>query len=122
VATRPGELEVLGYVTIRVGEVACADLPPDTQKGLLRYPVPVLHVARLAVDKRARGFGLGEALLMHVLRKALDTAEDVGLWGIEVIAKDDAARGFYMRYGFRPLVDDQRHLYLSMKTVRRAFG
>ena len=121
VATRPGELEVLGYVTIRAGEVACADLPPDTQRGLPRYPVPVLHVARLAVDQRARGIGLGEALLMHVLRKALDTADEVGLWGVEVIAKDDAARSFYMRYGFEPLVDDQLHLYVSVKTVRRAF-
>jgi ribosomal protein S18 acetylase RimI-like enzyme len=121
VATRPGEFEVLGYVTIRVGEVACADLPPDTQRGLPRYPVPVLHVARLAVDKRARGIGLGEALLVHALRKALDTAEEVGVWGVEVIAKDEAARSFYRRYGFEPLVDDQLHLYVSVKTVRKAF-
>jgi len=121
VATRPGELEVFGYVTIRAGEVACADLPPDDQKGLPRYPVPVLHVARLAVDKRVRGIGLGGALLMHALRKALDTAEEVGMYGVEVIAKDDAARSFYMRYGFKPLVDDQLHLYISVQTVRSAF-
>jgi GNAT superfamily N-acetyltransferase len=121
VATRTGELEVLGYVTLRVGEVACADLPPDVRKGLPRYPVPVLHLARLAVDKRVRGIGLGEALLMHALKKALDVADEVGLEGVEVIAKDEAARGFYMRYGFEPLVDDQQHLYLSVRTVRRAF-
>jgi ribosomal protein S18 acetylase RimI-like enzyme len=121
VATRTGELEVLGYVTLRVGEVACTDLPPDARKGLPRYPVPVLHLARLAVDRRARGIGLGEALLMHALKKALDAAEDVGLWGVEVIAEDEAARGFYMRYGFEPLVDDQRHLYLPVRTLRRAF-
>ena len=121
VATRPGELEVLGYGTLRLGEVACADLPPDAQNGLPRYPVPVLHIARLAVDKRARRIGLGEALLMHALRKALDTAEEVGLWGLEVVAKDEAARSFYMRYGFKPLVDDQLHLYVSVKTVRKAF-
>jgi ribosomal protein S18 acetylase RimI-like enzyme len=121
VATRPGEFEVVGYMTIRVGEVACADLPPDVQRGLPRYPVPVLHVARLAVDKRARGIGLGEALLMHALERALDLSEAVGVWGVEVIAKDEAARSFYMRYGFEPLVDDQLHLYVSMKTVRRAF-
>lgn len=120
VATRPGELEVVGYLTIRVGEIASTDLPPDAQRGLPRYPVPVLHVARLAVDKRARGIGLGEALLMHALRKAVDLAEDVGVWGVEVIAKDDAARSFYMRYGLEPLVDDDLHLYVSVKTVRKA--
>lgn len=121
VATRPGELEVAGYVTIRVGEIATTDLPPNAQRGLPRYPVPVLHVARLAVDKRARGIGLGEALLMHALHKALDLAEDAGLWGVEVIAKDEAARSFYMRYGFRSLVDDDLHLYVSLKTVRKVF-
>jgi len=121
VATRAGELNVLGYVTIRVGHVACADLPEEERKRLPRYPVPVLHVARVAVDKQARGAGLGEQLLMYAYRKALDVADEVGVWGVEVIAKDDAVRSFYARYGFKPLVDDDLHLYLSLKTVRKAF-
>ena len=122
VATRPGEWDVLGYVTIRVGEIACMDLPDAEQKRLPRYPVPVLHVARLAVDKRERGKGIGERLLVYALRKALDAALELGVWGVEVIAKDDSARSFYMRYGFRALMDDPLHLYLSLKTVRQAFG
>jgi len=121
VATAPGEFNVLGYVTIRAGEVACADLPPEEQKRLPRYPVPVLHVARLAVDKGARGEGLGEQLLMYALNKAVDAAEHMGVWGVEVIAKDEAARSFYARYGFRALDDDELHLYISLKTLRKAF-
>jgi GNAT superfamily N-acetyltransferase len=122
VATRPGQLDVLGYVTVRVGEVACGELPEEEARRLPRYPVPVLHVARLAVDRRARGTGLGERLLMYVLRKALDVAEELGVWGIEVVAKDESARKFYERYGFKPLVDDRLHLYLPLRTVRKAFG
>jgi len=122
VATPSGERDVLGYVTLRAGEVACADLPETEQRRLPRYPVPVLHVARLAVDRRARGKGIGEQLLMHALRMALDAAQDVGVWGVEVIAKDESARAFYARYGFRALVDDPLHLYVSPKTVRMAFG
>lgn len=121
VATRPGEVDVLGYVTIRVGEIACADLPDAEQKRLPRYPVPVLHVARLAVDRRTRGHGIGEQLLMHAFRKALDAAEGLGMWGVEVVAKDEPARAFYERYGFKALVDDPLHLYVSLKTVRKAF-
>ena len=121
VATRPGERDVLGYLTIRAGQVACRDLPPGERKRLPRYPVPMLHVARLAVDRQARGMGIGEQLLMYALRKAVDAADELGVWGVEVIAKDETARSFYTRYGFKPLVDDQRHLYVSLKTVRKAF-
>jgi ribosomal protein S18 acetylase RimI-like enzyme len=120
VATRAGGREVLGHVTLRVGHVVCEQLPPTERDRLPRYPVPVLHVARLAVDRRVRGQGLGEDLLLFALRKAVDATEAVGIRGVEVIAKDQAARGFYLRYGFRPLVDDRFHLYISLKTVRRA--
>lgn len=109
-------------MTIRVGEIACVDLPEAERKRLPRYPVPVLHVARLAVDRRARRQGVGEELLIHALRKALDAAEGLGVWGIEVVAKDESARAFYERYGFKCLVDDALHLYISLKTVRKAFG
>ena len=122
VAVQSGAPDVLGYVTVRVGEVACADLPPEERTRLPRYPVPVLHVARLAVDTRARGQGLGEQLLIFALRKALAAATEVGLWGVEVVAKDDAARRFYERYGFASLVDDELHLYVSLRTVARAFA
>ncbi len=77
-------------------------------------------MARLAVDRQARKTGLGEQLLMHAFHKALDVAAEVGVWGVEVIAKDEAARGFYVRYGFEALIDDVKHLYLSLKTVRHA--
>ena len=122
VATRDGERAVLGYVTLRVGQVAVSDLPPGDRKGLPRYPVPMLHLARLAVDEKARGIGLGKRLLMHALRKALDAAEQIGVWGVEVVAKDEAARGFYAHYGFHALADDPLHLYISLKTVRKSLG
>jgi GNAT superfamily N-acetyltransferase len=122
VATRPGEPDVLGYVTIRMGEIACASLPEAVQKRLPRYPVPMLHVARLAVDRKTRGKGIGEQLLIHALRKALDAAEGLGVWGVEVIAKDESARSFYARYGFEAPTDDPLHLYVSLKAVRKAFA
>ncbi|MHC4342829.1 MAG: hypothetical protein ACYSX0_21780 [Planctomycetota bacterium] len=59
---------------------------------------------------------------MFVLRRDLDTADAVGIRGVEVIVKDEQARGSCMRFGFEPLSDDRMHLYLSLGRLRRAFA
>mgnify|MGYP001812207609 CR=1 FL=1 len=119
VATRDDELDVLAYVTIRVGEVAHEELSEEKAKRLPRYPVPVVHLARLAVDRSVQGQRLGEKLLVFALRKVREVAEEVGVRAVEVLAKNEPAREFYRKYGFEELADDRLHLYLSMKTVRR---
>ena len=109
---------LLGYVTICAGRIDCEALPEPVRRRLPRYPAPVVQLARLAVDLRARGQGLGEYLLMFALDKAIDVGAELGVWGVEVFAKDTNARAFYARYGFEPLLDDELHLYISLKTVR----
>ena len=121
VATRPGERRVLGFFTLSAGAVEHGDLPPEEKRRLPRYPVPVVRLGRLAVGRRERGGGLGEALLVDALRRALRGADAVGAFAVEVVAKGEEARSFYLHYGFRPLEDDPLHLYLSMGTVRRLF-
>jgi ribosomal protein S18 acetylase RimI-like enzyme len=122
VATLPGDARVLGYFTIRAGAVAADDLPVEERRALPAYPVPVVHLARLAVDEGARGRRLGEWLLVQALRKALAVSGDIGIRAVEVHAKSDPARAFYERYGFRSLPADRRHLYLSIGSIRRAFS
>jgi ribosomal protein S18 acetylase RimI-like enzyme len=122
VATEAGELSVLGYHSMRSGAVTFEDLTDDLRRRLPRYPVPVVHLARLAVDRTVQGRGLGEHLLMDALRRSVQVADVVAVHGVEVVAEDERARGFYLAYGFRALVDDRLHLYLSMGAVRRAFG
>jgi GNAT superfamily N-acetyltransferase len=115
-------LAVRGYVTVRAGHVECESLPEHESKRLPRYPVPVLHVARLAVDNGAKGRGIGGQLLMYALYKSLTAAEEIGVWAVEVYAKDEEARVFHARFGFRSLLDDDYHLYLPLKTVRAVLG
>ena len=122
VAVKPKDLIVRGYYTMRTGQVAIRDLPPEETRRLPQYPVPVVHLARLAVDKTAQGHRLGETLLLDALEKALAGSRTVAAYAVEVIAIDAAARAFYERYGFRGLLDDRRHLYLPMKTVEALFG
>jgi GNAT superfamily N-acetyltransferase len=83
--------------------------------------VPVFHLARLAVDRHAQGIGLGKTLLMHALHNAARLSLGLGIYAVEVYAVDDTARDFHLKYGFVSLVDDPRHLYLSMKVLRRVF-
>ncbi len=91
--------EVCGYVTAAPAGVEIDDLPAPERKRLPRYPLPVLRLARLAVDSRFRGRGLGEELLRFSIGLALTMAEDYGCVGLIVDAKA-AAVSFYARYGF----------------------
>jgi GNAT superfamily N-acetyltransferase len=119
VAVRRGERKVLGFYTLASGAVGFESLPDDVRRRLPRYPVPVVHLARLAVDRSVRGLGLGEALLFDALRRAARVADVLGVFAVEVAAKHERAREFYLRYGFRPMEDDRLHLYLPIETIRR---
>ena len=121
VATRPGEAKVLGFYTVRNGEVGLRNLRAQETKRFPRYPVPVVHLARLAVDRTTQGQRLGERLLLDALERALAASKNVAAYAVEVVAIDDAAKSFYLKYGFQELLDDKFHLYLSMKTVARLF-
>jgi GNAT superfamily N-acetyltransferase len=113
----PGEPAVLGYYTISGGSVAFASMPVEETRRLPRYPVPVAHVGRLAVDRHYQGQGLGGLLLVDALRLSARVADSVGIYAVTVHALNERARRFYQRYGFAPLEDDPLHLYLPMKTI-----
>lgn len=91
-----------GFATVAPGHLEVEGIPAALRKRLPRYPLPVLRLARLAVDRAARGTGLGEDLLRFVLRLAGTLAGTVGCSGVVVDAKPDAVP-FYERYGFLPL-------------------
>lgn len=117
VAVQSDSKLVHGYYTIAAGAVAFATLPPGVSKKLPRHPIPVVHLGRLAVDASAQGRGLGETLLLDALTRSARAAEELGVFAIEVFAVNEAARRFYLKYGFEPLIDDDTHLYLPMRIV-----
>ena len=69
------------------------------RKRLPAYPLPVLRVARLGVDTRAQGLGLGSALLRHVLTLALKQRDRVGCVGVMADTMPDVL-AFYAGPGF----------------------
>ena len=93
---------ILGFATVSAAQIEIRDLPPAKQGRLPRYPLPVLRLARLAVDSKAQGRGVGLTLLKAVFVLARAMASDFGCIGVVVDAKPKAV-AFYERYGFTAL-------------------
>jgi len=113
VAVLPAEKQVRGYYTLSSGSIAF-DVVPEK---LPRYPIPVVHLGRLAVDVSMRGQGLGELLLIDALERTVAIADELGIYAVELYALTERAKLFYLKYGFVSLKDDDRHLYLPIKTI-----
>ena len=115
VAVEAGSTRILGYYTLATGKITFETIPDN--KKLPRMPIPVVLLGRLAVDKDSKGSGLGRRLLLHALWRSQQIASHAGVYAVEVDALHEQAAQFYRKYGFIPLLDDPRHLYLSMKTI-----
>jgi GNAT superfamily N-acetyltransferase len=110
--------QVVGYYSLTVASVEHRDAPERVEQGLARYPVPVMLLARLAVDQRSQGLGLGKALLKDAVLRTLQAAEIAGIRALLTHAKDDAARRWYASWDFQPSPTDPYHLYVLMKDLK----
>lgn len=119
VATQPADSLVCGYYAISTHRVLFENLPLDEHKGLPRLDVPVVLLGQLAVDRSVQGQGLGSLLLVDALRRAVQISEQVGIRAVEVDAIDEGAKKFYLKFGFRPLLDDPRHLLMPLHEIRK---
>ena len=108
---------IAAYYTLSASRIERANLPASEK--LPRYPLPSALIARLAVDKKYQGKGLGELLLMDALARVLRIADEMGLYAVDVVALHERARAFYHRYGFVALTSDSLHLYLTLKTIKQ---
>jgi len=114
VLVAPDQAQIKGYYTISSGSVARQDLP---EIRLPRYPVPVVLLGRLAVDKNTQGQKLGEFLLLDALKRSAQLAHHLGIFAVVVDALNEQAQSFYRKYGFAQTVDDPMRLYLPIKKV-----
>ena len=110
---------IVGYYTLAVGQVTLEDAPERMKKGLARHPVPIMLLARLAVDRRSQGQGVGKALLRDAMQRTLHAADIAGIRAFAVHAKDEEARRFYEHFDFVPSPTDPFHLFVLLKDVRR---
>lgn len=109
---------IAGFHTLVVGQVTYEDAPERLAKGLPRYPVPVIILARLAVDRSWQGKGLGSALVVDAMRRVLQAADIAGVRAMVVHAKDETAQRFYEHLGFLSFPDKPLTLFRLIKDIR----
>lgn len=114
VTTRAGSQAVVAYYSLVYGAIDQKLLPAKLVKGLGRYDIPVMLLARLAIDHREQGKGLGKALLKDAILRTMQAAEIAGLKLLLVHAKDEPAAELYRRHGFVQIVDDPLKLFLPV--------
>ncbi len=110
---------VRGYYSLTVASVKHDEASERVRKGMPRYPIPVMLLARLAIDLQEPSKGLGSALLKDAMLRTARAADIAGVRALLVHAKDDAARAFYERFDFDPSPTDPYHLFLLTKDLNR---
>jgi GNAT superfamily N-acetyltransferase len=108
---------VVAFYSLAAGAVVPADAPQRVTHGQGAQPIPVIVLARLAVDSSHQRAWLGEALLLDALARCASAADVIGARAVFVHAASAAARGFYLRYGFEVSPASPLHLMLLMKDV-----
>jgi GNAT superfamily N-acetyltransferase len=115
------ELAVVGYYSLAPGSISRKEAIPRASKSAPE-PIPIVLLARLAVDKREQGQGIGPALLKDALKRAYAGAEIIGGRAVLVHAMDTDAAAFYRKYGFESCPGLELHLMMLMKDLRVTFG
>ena len=114
---------VLGYFTLATSSVPRDLLPKKHVRGLPPYDLPLILLARLAVDHRFAGRGLGHGLIAEAFKITLRVADEVGCRCIITDAYRDRV-GWYAKYGFIPIegagTDGPQKMFLDVRTIRAA--
>jgi GNAT superfamily N-acetyltransferase len=114
------ENRAVGYYSLTTGSIHKHESPARIGKGLANHPVGVVLLARLAVDNRQKGKGLGKALLFDALGRIEKAADIVAVRAVMVHAIDETARKFYEHFEFEPSPVDPFQLLLLLKDLRKA--
>ena len=111
---------ILGFYSLSPASVDYARTPDLVRRGLARHDVPGFRLARLAVDSRWQGQGIGGQLLLAAGRRCLLAAAEVGGVVLVIDAKNERVAAWYASYGAFPLLDAPLTLLLPLATVEAA--
>ena len=109
---------VVGYFSLTMGSVRRADAPARLGAGPAGLPRWHVLLARLAVDRKGQGKGLGALLLAEALRKAIVAGDAAAARLVVVDAIDDDAARFYERHGFIVAPEHPQRLFRRTKDIR----
>lgn len=107
---------VIGYYALATGSIERISATGNFSRGM-PDPIPVIILGRLAIDTRYQGKRLGAALLKDAMLRTLSISNNVGVRGLLVHAISDAAKQFYLQYGFQESPLEPMTLHLSIKNI-----
>ena len=113
---------VIGYYTLSNNSQPTSFVPSGKPRKPCYGEIPGILLGRLARDIAYRGQNIGRLLLIDAMTRALRASEISAAWALYVEAIDQKAANFYARFDFLPLLDDPRHLFLPMETIRKALA
>ena len=111
---------ILGFYSLSPASVAYAATPERVRRGLARHDVPAFRLARLAVDRKVQGLGIGGQLLLAAGRRCLLASAEVGGVALLIDAKNEKVAAWYASYGAVPMLDMPLTLLLPLATVEAA--
>jgi GNAT superfamily N-acetyltransferase len=113
---------VVGYYAITTAMEQRIALPTAKLRRGTPEQVPLLLIARLALDHRFHGVGLGSDLLADALKRCLAASEIAGVRAIVTHAIDDSAAAFYQRHGFIVSPLGEKIMLMPIETARALFA
>lgn len=114
---------VVGYYTLAAGSISIEEVVIRIAKGQPKNrSIPIIKLARLAVDQDTQGMGLGKALLKDALLRCINAADEIAARAVIVDALDDKVRCFYERFDFVSGPDAPNTLMILMKDLRKTFS
>jgi GNAT superfamily N-acetyltransferase len=111
---------ILGFYSLSPASVEYARTPEIVRRGLARHDIPGFRLARVAVDRKLQGQGIGGQLLLAAGRRCLMVAAEVGGVVLVIDAENEKVAGWYASYGAVPLLDAPLSLLLPLATIKAA--
>lgn len=113
---------VVGYHALALGSISHEEATERAKKGMPRHPIPVVLLARLAVDRSVQGRGIGAFLLRDAMARAVAVSEEAAARLLLTHANDDEARSFYERFGFEESPTDPMNMQMLIKDIEASLA
>ena len=121
---KENKADICAYYTLSHTEIKRQALPKSVAKKLPHYPIPVILVAQLAVNRKVQRQGIGKITLIRALGHASEINKHLPSYAVVVDALDNQVHGFYEQFGFTALDthSNRKRLYMTMQTVKQLFS
>ena len=113
---------VAGYFSLTVGQIDTLEAPERIRRGMGQYPIPLVILARLAVDLDYQGRGLGFSMLQDAIHRTVAITDQAGIRALLTHPIDESAEAFYRHFGFESTPANEQQLILLLKDARRFAG